>query len=91
MKKAVKLLAAVLALVLVIGAIPVQAASTISFKKSSKILYLGGCIGKKANGKKAKYYSFLKVKNNLKGFNSKTMDIKLESEDTSVCTVSNKT
>ena len=91
MKKVTKVLALVLALVLVIGAIPVQAADKISFKKSSKILYLGGCIGKKANGKKAKYYSFLKVKNNLKGFDSKTMDVKLEADDESIVTVSNKT
>ena len=91
MKKVTKVLALVLALVLVIGAIPVQAADKISFKKSSKVLYLGGCIGKKANGKKAKYYSFLKVKNNLKGFDSKTMDVKLEADDASVVSVSNKT
>ena len=91
MKKVTKVLALVLALVLVIGAIPVQAADKISFKKSSKVLYLGGCIGKKANGKKAKYYSFLKVKNNLKGFDSKTMDVKLEADDESIVSVSNKT
>ena len=91
MKKVTKVLALVLALVLVIGAIPVQAADKISFKKSSKVLYLGGCLGKKANGKKAKYYSFLKVKNNLKGFDSKTMDVKLEADDASIVSVSNKT
>lgn len=91
MKKATKLLALVLALVLIIGAIPVQAAETISLKKSSKILYLGGCIGKKANGKKASYYSFVKIKKLLKGFDSKTMDVKLEAEDPSIVSVSNKT
>ena len=91
MKRAVKLLALVLALVLVIGAIPVQAAEKISLKKSSKILYLGGCVGKKANGKKASYYSFVKIKKLLKGFDSKTMDVKLESEDPSIVSVSNKT
>ena len=91
MKKVTKVLALVLALVLVIGAIPVQAASSVSLKKSSKVLYLGGCIGKKANGKKASYYSFLKVKKFVKNFDSKTMDIKLETEDESIASVSNKT
>ena len=91
MKKVTKVLALVLALVLVIGVVPVQAAEKVSLKKSSKVLYLGGCIGKKANGKKAKYYSFLKVKNNIKGFDSKTMDVKLEADDDSIVTVSNKT
>lgn len=91
MKKVTKVLALVLALVLVIGVVPVQAASSVSLKKSSKVLYLGGCIGKKANGKKASYYSFLKVKKFLKNFDSKTMDVKLESEDPSIASVSNKT
>ena len=91
MKKVMKLLAVVLCLVLVIGAIPVQAASStdLSLKKTKKVLYLDGCKGTKANGKKAKYYSFLKVANNIKNFDSKKMDIKLVSEDESVCTVSN--
>ena len=91
MKKVTKVLALVLALVLVIGAIPVQAASSVSLKKSYKIIYLGGCIGKKANGKKASYYSFLKVKKFVTNFDSETMDIKLESEDSSIASVSNKT
>jgi len=92
MRKTFKLLAALLCMVLVLGTIPVQAASTApSLKKSSKILYLGGCTGSKANGKKASYYSFLKVKKVLKNFDSKTMDLKLESGDKDVCTVSNKT
>jgi len=91
MKKVTKVLALVLALVLVIGVVPVQAASSVSLKKSSKVLYLGGCIGKKANGKKASYYSFLKVKKFLKNFDSTTMDVKLESEDPSIASVSNKT
>ena len=59
MKKAVKLLAVVLALVLVIGTIPVQAAEKITLKKSSKVLYLGGCKGKKANGKKASIWKLM--------------------------------
>lgn len=92
MKKAVKLLAAMLVLVLVIGTIPVQAAEKITLKKTSKVLYLGGCIGKKANGKKAKYYSFVRVGKLLSGdYSSKTMDFKLEAEDPSIVTVSNKT
>ena len=92
MKKAVKLLAAMLVLVLVIGTIPVQAGQAITLKKSSKTLYLGGCKGKKANGKKAKFYSFVRVGKLLSGdYNSKTMDFKLEAEDPSIVTVSNKT
>ena len=76
MKKVMKLLAVVLCLVLVIGAIPVQAASSkdLSLKKTKKVLYLGGCKGKKANGKKAKYYSYHTVSKNINNFDSKKMD-----------------
>ena len=89
MKRVTKLLAALLVLVLVIGAIPVQAASTPSLKKSSKVLYLGGCKGTKANGTKAKFYESVKASKLLKGFKSSTMDIKLESSNEKVVKVSN--
>ena len=89
MKRVTKLLAALLALVLVIGSIPVSAASTPSLKKSSKILYLGGCKGTKANGTKANFSESVKASKLLKGFKSKTMDIKLESDNEKVAKVSN--
>ena len=89
MKRVTKFLAALLILVLVIGVVPVQAATTPSLKKASKVLYLGGCKGKTTDGTKAKYYAYLTVKKVLKNYDSKTMDIKLESEDESICTVSN--
>ncbi|MBR5177255.1 MAG: hypothetical protein IKW90_00475 [Lachnospiraceae bacterium] len=89
MKRVTKLLAALLVLVLVIGAIPVQAASTPSLKKSSKILYLGGCKGTKANGTKANFSESVKASKLLKGFKSSTMDIKLESSNEKVAKVSN--
>lgn len=89
MKRVTKLLAAILALVLVIGSIPVSAASTPSLKKSSKILYLGGCKGTKANGTKANFSESVKASKLLKGFKSKTMDIKLESSNEKVAKVSN--
>ena len=89
MKRVTKLLAAILALVLVIGSIPVSAASTPSLKKTSKILYLGGCKGKKANGTAAKFYESVKASKLLSGFKSSTMDIKLESSNEKVAKVSN--
>ncbi|MCR5206221.1 MAG: hypothetical protein K6E47_14425 [Lachnospiraceae bacterium] len=88
MKRVTKLLAVLLALVLVIGAVPVQAASdTPSLKKTSKTLYVGGCKGKKANGTAAKYYDYCKATKLLSGYTSKTMSISLESDNEKVCTV----
>ena len=88
MKRVTKLLAALLILVLVMGSIPVQAASdTPSLKKTSKTLYVGGCKGKKANGTAAKFYDYCKATKLLKGYKSKTMSISLESDNEKVCTV----
>lgn len=88
MKRVTKLLAVLLALVLVIGAVPVQAASdTPSLKKTSKTLYVGGCKGKKENGTAAKYYDYCKATKLLSGYTSKTMSISLESDNEKVCTV----
>ena len=82
MKKVTKILATVLALVLIIGTIPVSAASSsLSLKKTSKILYLGGCKGTKANGTKAKFYDYLTAKKVVNNFDSKKMDIKLSIND----------
>nr|MCR5726673.1 hypothetical protein [Lachnospiraceae bacterium] len=79
MKKVTKLLAVLLALVLVIGAIPVSAASTdVKLKKEKKTLYLGGCKGTKSNGKKAKFYEYLNVKKIVENYDSKTMEFVLE-------------
>ena len=89
MKRVTKLLAALLVFVLVIGVVPVAAASTPSLKSTSKILYLGGCKGTKANGTKAKFYESIKASKLLKGFKSSTMDIKLESSNEKVAKVSN--
>ncbi len=79
MKKVTKFLAVLLALVLVIGAIPVSAASTdVKLKKEKKTLYLGGCKGTKSNGKKAKFYEYLSVKKIVENYDSKTMEFVLE-------------
>ena len=75
MKKVFKMLAVVLALTLVIGVIPVSAATEdVSLKKTSKTLYLGGCKGAKANGKAASYYSYAKL---AKLFNNLGSDMKV--------------
>ncbi len=90
MRKIAKYLAVILALTLIIGTIPVQAATTLSLSRTSKTIFIDGCSGSKANGTKAKFYSFMNVAKIVKNFNSKTMDIKLTSDDKTVCTVSNK-
>ena len=89
MKRVTKVLAVLLVLVLAMGAIPVQAAAAPARKKASKVLYLGGCTGTKADGTKAKFYESVKASKLLKNYSSKTMDIKLESSNTDVCKVSN--
>ncbi len=89
MRKVFKLLSVVLALTLVIGIVPVQAAGSLSLTKKSKVLFIDGCSGKKADGTAAKFYSYMNVQKIVKNFDSKTMDIKLSSDDKSVCTVNN--
>lgn len=84
MKRLFKMLAVVLAMTLVIGTIPVSAASNeLALKKTSKTLYLGGCKGAKANGKAAPYYSYArltKLFNNL----SDNMKVRATSSNTNV-------
>lgn len=89
MKKVVKFLAVVLALTLIIGTIPAAAATNLSLTKTSKTIFVGGCKGSKANGKKANFYGVVSVAKFVKNFDSKKMDIKLTTSDKSVCTVNN--
>ena len=60
------------------------AAQQFSLKSASKILYLGGCSGKTASGKSAKYYSRVKIRNLVEGFDKKDYYINLKSSDDSV-------
>lgn len=89
MKKALKYLAVILVLALVVGTIPVSAASKVSLKKSSKTLYVDGCSGTTAAGKAAKYYGKVKLSGFLSGYSSKKMQIKATSDDTDICKISN--
>ncbi len=94
MKRFFKLLAVLLAMVLVAGALPersVSAATTVSVKAPSKAIFVGGCTGTKASGKKASYKSTLKVKSLLTGFDADTMTLKLTTSDKKIASVSNKT
>lgn len=92
MKKFFKALSLVLALVLIIGTIPVSAALEFSLaddKDGKKIIYIGGSNGEDENGKKCsskKYYDFTK---HIVGFDADTMDLKLESADKSIATTKN--
>ena len=93
MKKFFKALALVLALTLVIGSIPVSAATaTIGIKKNRKswVVFLGGAQGKKADGTQAGRKRSYKISKLVDGFDAETMDIKLQSEDKSIVTTSNK-
>ena len=81
-------------MVLVAGALPersVSAATTVSVKAPSKAIFVGGCTGTKASGKKASYKSTLKVKSLLTGFDADTMTLKLTTSDKKIASVSNKT
>ena len=60
------------------------AAQQFSLKSASKVLYLGGCSGKTASGKSAKYYSRVKIRNLVDGFDKKNYYINLKSSDDSV-------
>jgi hypothetical protein len=94
MKKFFKALALVLALVLVIGTIPVSAdTADFSLKRTKKIIYLGGASGEKeVDGAivKCKTKDNYKISRLVKGFDSDTMDITLESSDPSIVSVSSK-
>ncbi|MBQ9882763.1 MAG: Ig-like domain-containing protein, partial [Synergistes sp.] len=94
MKRIFKFLAVLLAMVLVAGSVParsVSAASTVSVKAPKKAIFVGGCTGTKASGKKANYKSTLKVKSLLTGFDADNMTLKLTSSDKKIASVSNKT
>jgi hypothetical protein len=82
MKKFFKALALVLALVLVIGSLPVAAAegdySLANDKDNKKVIYIGGSIGESVDGKQCtskNYYDFTKHVNN---FDEETMDLKFD-------------
>ena len=91
MKRLSKILAIVLALVLVIGVVPAAAASeNVSLTKTKKTIFVDGCKGTTAAGKNAKYYSYANIKKIVKNFDSKTMDIKLDSSDTSIVATDDK-
>ncbi len=89
MKKFFKALALVLALVLVIGAIPASAATTFTMKKDVKRVYLGGAQGKKADGTQCKTSSKYRISKLINGFDPATMTLKLESSDKSIVKTNN--
>jgi len=64
--------------------------SGISLKLTEKTLYLNGCKGRTAEGTAAKYYSYLKVRKIVKGFDTETYDIVLKSKNSAVASVSSK-
>ncbi|MCR5829845.1 MAG: hypothetical protein K6F93_05785 [Lachnospiraceae bacterium] len=91
MKRITKVLAIVLALVLAFGSIPASAASgDLSLTKTKKTIFADGCKGTTVAGKVAKYYSYANIKKIVKNFDSSTMDIKLESSDSSIATTDDK-
>ena len=91
MKRFYKVLAVVLALILVVGVVPASAASSdLSLTKTKKTIFVDGCRGTTAAGKAAKYYSYAGIKKLVKNFDSKTMDIKLDSSDPSVVSTDDK-
>ncbi|MBR4145881.1 MAG: hypothetical protein IKU06_10540, partial [Lachnospiraceae bacterium] len=61
-----------------------MSAGQFSLKSASKVLYLGGCSGKTASGKSAKYYSRVKIRNLVNGFDKKNYYIDLKSSNDSV-------
>jgi len=89
MKKFFKALALVLALVLVIGAIPASAATTFTMKKDVKRVYLGGAQGKKADGTQCKTSSKYRISKLINGFDAATMTLKLESSDKTIVKTNN--
>jgi hypothetical protein len=89
MKKFFKALALVLALVLVIGAIPASAATTFTMKKDVKRVYLGGAQGKKADGTQCKTSSKYRISKLINGFDAATMYLKLESSDKTIVKTNN--
>lgn len=62
----------------------------ISLKRTTKIIFLGGCRGKKKDGSAAKYSKQINAKNLLKGFDADKMTLTLKSRDNKTASVSNK-
>ena len=89
MKKFFKALALVLALVLVIGAIPASAAINFSLKKDTKIVYLGGSKGLKEDGTQCGTTSKYRISKLINGFDAETMYLKLESSDKTIVKTNN--
>ena len=91
MKRFYKVLAVALALILVIGVVPASAASgDLSLTKTKKTIFVGKCMGYTYEGTLAKYSSYVNIKKLVKNFDSKTMDIKLESSDSSIASTDDK-
>ena len=86
MKRFLKFLATLLAMTLIIGTVPVSAASGLTFKNPSKAIYVGKCTGTKSNGKKAKNKTYCKATSLVEGYDSKTMSLKVTSSDKSIVT-----
>lgn len=89
MKKFFKALALVLALVLVIGAIPASAATNFSLKKDTKVVYLGGAQGKKEDGTQCGTTSKYRISKLINGFDAETMYLELESSDKTIVKTKN--
>ena len=93
MKKFFKALALVLALVLVIGSLPVAAATDFKLaddKDGKKIIYIGGSNGEDADGKKCSsknYYDFTK---HIVGYDADTMDLRFSGADKDIVSTWNK-
>ena len=94
MKKFFKALALLLALTLVIGTIPVSAAtSEFSFagdKDGKKILYIGGSNGEDKDGNKCKTKNFVDLTKRIDGFDADTMDIVLSAKNKDIVKTVNK-
>ncbi|MBR4343006.1 MAG: hypothetical protein IKP88_09950 [Lachnospiraceae bacterium] len=90
MKKFFKALSLILALTLVIGTIPVSAASSFELLKAKKIIYIGNAQGVKEDGTKATARDRFRMSKLVAGFDSETMDIKLRQDDNTIVGISNK-
>ncbi|MCR5206222.1 MAG: hypothetical protein K6E47_14430 [Lachnospiraceae bacterium] len=92
-----RFLAGIVLMAMVISVFPagfIEAASSqekvLSMKKTKKVLYLGGCEGTTAEGKKAKYYDYVSVRKLIDGFDPKEYNITLKSGSLKVATVDSK-
>ncbi|MCR5431738.1 MAG: hypothetical protein K6E95_04185 [Lachnospiraceae bacterium] len=91
MKRLTKILAVALAFVLAFGSVPASADSDeLSLTKTKKTIFVDGCRGTTEAGKVAKYYSYSGIQKIVKNFDKSTMDIKLESSDSSIASTDDK-